>query len=239
MAYGRPRWVILFWAGVVVPWLGCQQANQPAEKLEPAQPSAQDASSGESAGQATETANVEPAQPEPPPPPKIPEVHLPEQLAKTSLVGVGDTMPPGEVTSLEGSPLPLNSVYGEKLTVVFFWKGEDLYSQMAAVDALQFLEEDVIKSYAGKGVQVVAINVREAPSTVRQRLNEAKTSFPNFRDPEGAYFAKVATERLPRIYLLDGQGKILWFDLEYSRTTRTQLMRAIQVVLGEPPVTTP
>lgn len=238
MAHGRPRWVMLFWAGVVVTWLGCQQAGQPEGKPAPAQPSGQDAPSGESAGQAKETAKVEPVAPEPPPPPKIPEVHLPEQLAKTNLVGVGDSMPPGEVTSLEGSPQPLQSVYGERLTVVFFWKGEDLYSQMAAVDALQFLEEDVVKSYGGKGVQVVAINVREAPGVVRQRLNEAKASFPNFRDPEGAYFAKVATERLPRIYLLDGQGKILWFDLEYSRTTRTELMRAIQVALGEPPATT-
>jgi len=61
----------------------------------------------------------------------------------------------------------------------------------------------------------------------------ATTVLPIFLDPGGTYFAQVATEKPPRLYLLDGQGKILWFDLEYSETTRQQLGQAIQVVLGE------
>lgn len=237
MAHGRPRWVMLFWAGVVLTWLGCQQANQPEGKPEPAKPAAQEPAEAQPA----EAAKVEtPAkEPEPPPPPTIPEVLLPEQLAKTNRVGVGDQMPAGELTTLDGKPQPLPALYGKKLTVVFLWKGEDLYSQLAAVDALRFLEEEVAKPYGDKGVQVVAVNVGEAAEAVQQRTSEAKAGYPSLRDPEGKFFSTVATERLPRIYLLDAQGKILWFDLEYSRTTRSQLMRAIQVALGEPPATTP
>jgi hypothetical protein len=36
---------------------------------------------------------------------------------------------------------------------------------------------------------------------------------------------------LPRTYLLDSSGKILWFDLEYSRSTRRELNQAIRYVL--------
>ena len=39
--------------------------------------------------------------------------------------------------------------------------------------------------------------------------------------------------RLPRVFLVDDRGKILWFDVEYSRTTRQELLQAIQVTLGK------
>jgi thiol-disulfide isomerase/thioredoxin len=236
MVHGSPRWMMVLVAGVVATWLGCQQASPPEGKPEPAKPAVQEPAQPEAAEEkAPETAKA----PEPPPPTTIPEVHLPEQLAKTTLLNVGGQLPSGELTPLEGQPQALQTLLGEKLTVVFFWKGEDLYSQLAAVDALRFLAEDVVKPYAEKGVQVVAVNVGETPEIVRQRMNEAQANYPAFRDPEGAYFAQVATERLPRIYLLDGQGKVLWLDAEYSRTTRSQLMRAIHAALGEPPATTP
>ena len=35
------------------------------------------------------------------------------------------------------------------------------------------------------------------------------------------------------LYLLDAQGKILWFDVEYSRSTREDLVQGIRVALGE------
>ena len=49
-------------------------------------------------------------------------------------------------------------------------------------------------------------------------------------DSEGEALAKVATRRLPRTYLLDKKGKILWFDMEYSASTRRDLRDAIRVV---------
>ena len=46
-------------------------------------------------------------------------------------------------------------------------------------------------------------------------------------------FDKIATERLPRSTCSTPEGKILWFDLEYSLATRRSLEKALQVVLGE------
>ena len=53
-------------------------------------------------------------------------------------------------------------------------------------------------------------------------------------DPGGNYFAQVATERLPRIYVLDHDGKIAWFDVDYSETTRRILKDVLRVIAGEP-----
>jgi len=51
-------------------------------------------------------------------------------------------------------------------------------------------------------------------------------------DADGSAMAKVGLEKLPRTYLLDAQGKILWFDIEYSRSTRRELLEAVRFVLG-------
>ena len=44
-------------------------------------------------------------------------------------------------------------------------------------------------------------------------------------DADGRVFAKVATEKLPRVYLLDPAGKVLWFDPN-TPAYRTSLPRA-------------
>jgi hypothetical protein len=52
-------------------------------------------------------------------------------------------------------------------------------------------------------------------------------------DPKNEYFAKVAREKVLRTYLLDADGKILWFDVEYSRSTHRDLLQGIDVALGK------
>jgi hypothetical protein len=168
-------------------------------------------------------------------PPKVPKVHLTDTLLATCLVRVGDVMPDGELSDPEGNPQQLSSLFGEKLTAVFFWAtGDSPYSKIAATSALEDLQKDIADPYAEKGVRVIGVNVREEPDLVREQLTEAEASFPNLMDRDGSFFAQVATEKLPRVYLLDADGKVLWFDLEYSRTTHHDLLQAIQAELGEP-----
>lgn len=173
-------------------------------------------------------------EPEPPPPAEVPEVRLTDALLATCLVRVDDLMPDGELPDLEGNPQRLSDLFGEKLTVVFFWAtGDSSYSKMAATSALEDLQKDVAEPYSGKGVRVIGINVREEPELAREQVSKAGANFTNLVDGDGAFFSQVATEKLPRAYLVDGDGKILWFDLEYSHATHRDVLQAIQVELGE------
>ncbi|MDZ7618293.1 MAG: hypothetical protein U1E05_14905, partial [Patescibacteria group bacterium] len=54
----------------------------------------------------------------PPPPPTIPKVNLTESLNATCLIGVGDSIPEGELPDLEGKPHAIRDSLGEKLTVL-------------------------------------------------------------------------------------------------------------------------
>jgi peroxiredoxin len=183
-------------------------------------------------------AHVPPDEPpqveEPPPPPTIPEVHMTDALRETCLVGVDDAMPDAELVDPEGQKQPLSGLRGEKLTLVLLWtRGSSEFSAMAAQINLEDLQKDVHEPYADKGVQVVAVNEADTPEDVKQTVEGAGVTFPSLSDPDGALFAQVAKERLPRPYLLDAEGKILWFDLEFSQATHDNLMQAIQVALGE------
>jgi len=222
------RWKTLFAVLAVVGCLvGCPGSDAPDQGTSSGGPTPQQPAPVE------EAAAVEPVE-EPPPPPTIPQVLLTEALRKTCLVVADDPMPEAELSDLEGEKKSLPELYGEKLTVVFFWtRGKTEFSPMAAGSALEDLQLDVFEPYSEKGVKVVGVNEGDTPEDVKALVEEAGATFTSLLDPEGAFLAKVATEKLPRPYLVDAEGKILWFDLEFSRTTRDSLLLAIQVALDE------
>ncbi len=170
----------------------------------------------------------------PSPPPTIPKVGLTDSLRATCLVNVGDRLPQAQLIAADGSNVSMQTQYGEKLTVLFFWsKGGSNYAQLIANSALQDLQLDVAEPYSPKGVKVIGVFVGAKPQTAGQEFEKSGTKFPRYFDPNGVFFSKVATDKLPRIYLCDASGKIVWFDTEYSRGTRRNLMQAIQVALGQ------
>ena len=154
---------------------------------------------------------------------------MPASLADTCLVKVGGSVPEADLANLEGKRVALRSFFGKKLTVVLFWQSENMY----ATQALEYLELDVAKPFAEKGVRVVGVSVKDSSEAARKAVQQAGAKYVNLLDPQGTYFAKVATEKIPRVYLLDASGKILWLDIEYSSSTRRDLERAIKFVLGE------
>jgi hypothetical protein len=91
----------------------------------------------------------------------------------------------------------------------------------------------VVEPFGDKGVGIITIAVKEKPDSARKAVEEAEAKSVNLVDADGAYYAKVATGNLPRVYLLDPAGKVLWFDIEYSGVTRASLQQAIEAVLGQ------
>ena len=226
-------WIVMLAACLVAACLGCQKGadnsggpdGQTGEGTAAKQTSNKGSSQGSSAN-----ANQAPHSPAP----TIPEVKLAEKDRDKCLVRVGDQMPEGELPDLGGRLHRLDALYGEKVTVVCFWtSGKPPYGPMRAVALLEDLSKDYAEPYAEKGLQVIGIKQGDREGVARQLAQEAGVRFPTLQDPGGAYLAKVATEGLPRIYVLDADGKILWFDMEYSEITRDKLRQTIRVKLGE------
>ena len=157
----------------------------------------------------------------------MPQVHFTEEHAETNVVGVGEAFPKLELSNLEGQPHSFGDLLGEKLTIVVFWSG----GLPPALEELAGMQSRFLNEFGQQGVAVVGVNVGDDPQLAKELAEQAGAKYPQLTDPDGAAFAKVATERLPRTYLIDTSGQILWFDIEYSRTTRQQLLSAIRYAL--------
>lgn len=179
-----------------------------------------------------------PATPPPPPPPTtIPKVVMDQARRATFRIWVGDSLPDGQLQDLQGRPVPLRSLWASKWTVLVFWHSESL----SGLQELQDLAKDVLPKYQDKGVQVIAVNVGEEPPVVQKTLPAEATHLPILLDADGAYFAQIVQqspkpqiELLPRTYIVDGNGKVLWLDMGYIESTLRGIEITLQVVTGQP-----
>ncbi|HVT27613.1 MAG TPA: TlpA disulfide reductase family protein [Lacipirellulaceae bacterium] len=160
----------------------------------------------------------------------IPKVLLSKQGEALCRVRVGDKMPAIALPQIGGSETKLDAFYGKKATVVVFWKSNRFMAQQELRD----LGPEVIDRFGKEGVSVVGIAVKESEASAESVLKKAGAKFAILIDANGDAFAKVGSEKLPRTYLLDPQGKILWFDIEYSLATRRELKQALHVVTAGP-----
>ncbi|MFV1964777.1 MAG: redoxin domain-containing protein [Pirellulaceae bacterium] len=178
-----------------------------------------------------------PGQPAPPKKPTLP-AHLVDKLHEplvvmskaheaSCLVKVGDQMPEITPTDMQGEEHILSSLYGQTLTVVVLWSRR----QALGREQFQRLGKETWRPFRESGVNVIAVNTGDAIEDVRDLIGEADAAFPCLLDGEGNAMAALATGKLPRTYLLDAKGKILWLDIEYSCSSRRELENALYFFL--------
>jgi peroxiredoxin len=155
-----------------------------------------------------------------------PQVFLTEAHAKSCRVKVGDVFPDVTLPDVAGAPQDVRRLGGEELTVVVFWSERYVFAK----EQFDRLAAEVADRYREHGVNVVAIHVGTPGRPTAAEIADA-TGFANLLDADSAAFGLVATHKLPRTYLLDATGRVLWFDLEYSRGMRRDLDNAIRFFL--------
>lgn len=159
----------------------------------------------------------------------MPKVLMSEAHEQMCRVRVGDALPALELPDLQAHKQSLTQLLGKKLTVVFFWNGR----QGTALEELSDLGPQIEQRFGQQGVAVVGINTGDSPQLASEVAKQAHVTFVNLSDQDGQGFAQVGSGRIPRTYLVDASGTIVWFDIEYSRTTRRELSQAIRYLLAQ------
>ncbi len=156
----------------------------------------------------------------------IPQVLLSGDHAKLCKVKVGDTLSDIRLPRLGGVTTDLTSLLGKQATVVLFWHPDRWMARTALID----MQRDIVAQFEAAQVAVVGIAVGQSQGSTQASLNKAQASFPQLLDTDGQAFAAVGTVALPRLYVLDPAGKIVWFDIEYSEGTRRELWQTLRVL---------
>jgi len=162
----------------------------------------------------------------------IPRVWLSDGHAKQCKVGVGESFPTMKLPNLSGAMTDLVSLRGRQATVVLFWHPDRWMARTALID----MQRDLVKKFDSEQVAVVGIAVHQQADSLRNLLGEVHAEFPQLVDTEGEALSKVGTLALPRIYVLDSEGTIVWFDIEYSEATRRELQQALASLTVDPSV---
>lgn len=166
-------------------------------------------------------------EPSKPPEPEMPKVLMTAEHEASCKIKVGDAMPAASLVDLEGKTHESTALPGNKLTVVLFWTAGD-----NAVSQLESLQFDVAEKFADQGVGAAAIAEGTAVDDAKKAAAAAKARYPILHDADGALWQQVAAAAPPRVYLLDANGKVLWFDLEFSRVSVKTLCQAIEFSLA-------
>ena len=173
----------------------------------------------------TKIESVEPALPAVwpvlPDPIREPKVVLSAYHARRCRLEVGQRLPDFAIADVAGQPQRLQELLGPELTLVVYWTPRNDYS----LEQFQRLRREIEAPYAGVGVSIVTITTSSAEE-VTPLVAETAVRFPVLCDAGGRATA-VTLGNAPCTILVDRTGKILWFDLEYSRSMRRELLNAI------------
>lgn len=152
----------------------------------------------------------------------IPPVLLTAGHQALCKVGVGDQFPAIELPKLAGGEASLQQLAGKQGTVVCIWRPDRWMSRAALKDLAGLAKSDV-----AEGFTFVGIAVGQSADAAQAELQKAGAEFTQLLDAEAATLAQVGPDSLPRLYVLDAQGKIVWFDIEFSEATRRELRQTL------------
>jgi peroxiredoxin len=165
---------------------------------------------------------------------RIPPVLLTTDHRKRCRVHIGDSLPPIELPLLGGNPTKLATLQGKQATVILFWHPHHWMTQ----DALNDIS-GLTKQWANQRVKLVGIASGQPAGKVQTQLTAVGAEFPQLLDTDNHAYSQVSNLKasessLPWIIVLDAEGKIAWFDIEYSESSRRELRQTVSVLVKKP-----
>jgi len=152
------------------------------------------------------------------------EVPASLELPTESALEVGSEAPDFELPTLAGDELSLRSLRGQVVLVDFWatWCGPCRQE----MPALQRLYEEL----AGRGVEIVAINVDARPQTVPPYVRREGLTFPIVLGGV-AEQARYRVSGLPTLFVVDQSGVIRYRHIGYAPGAESVLAEEIEALL--------
>lgn len=155
--------------------------------------------------------------------PNVPPVFLSGGHAQLCRVLVGDEFPAIELPQIGTGPTKLSTFAGQKATVVLFWTPDQWMSRVALSD----IAKDIAAKARDSSVGVIGVVEGATPEAATAAMEKAGAKFSQLLDADGAALAQVGSGSAPRVYVIDGNHRIAWLDIEYSEATRRELQQTL------------
>ncbi len=101
------------------------------------------------------------------------------------------------------------------------------------------LVDEVVRGFADKQVDLVAINLEEQPQAIKSMLERHKLKVPVALDRDGVVAARYAVTAIPQTVVIDKEGKIVRLFVGGGKNTAEALRKVLQELTEGKPVETP
>jgi peroxiredoxin len=146
----------------------------------------------------------------------------------TSYTKVGDPVPSFSVTTLDGREVNIGALRG-KIVLLNFWATwcEPCQTEMPR------LEKDVWEKYKGGNFELIAIAREQTAREITEYKEKHKYSFPLGPDPKRAIYSKFAEAGIPRNYVIDPEGVIVYQSFGYTPDDFDKMIKILEKELGK------
>jgi len=140
----------------------------------------------------------------------------------TTLVRLGQTVPEFSVTTLDRKTIDMQDCRGKIVLINFFatWCGPCLQE-------LPRIESEIWQKYKKDDLVVVAIGREHTAAQLDTFRQEKKFTLPIAPDPERKIYSLFASIYVPRIFLIDRDGSIIYFSIGYDKAEFAKLTELI------------
>ena len=151
-----------------------------------------------------------------------------DDVAATTLIHEGDIAPDFTVEMLDGSKVTLSELRG-KVVLLSFWATwcPPCRQEMA------HMQKGVIDPFAGQDLVVLPISRGEKRETVENYLNKMGHTFPVGLDGDQSIYRKYASNYIPRSFVVDKDGKVVYVAVGYDETVGEEINAAIKAALAK------
>ena len=149
----------------------------------------------------------------------------PDDLAETTLINAGDIAPDFTVEMLDGSKVTLSALQG-KPTLLIFWA---TWCPPCRLE-LSKLQEHIIDRYGDK-INVLPISRGEERAKVEEYISKMGYTFAVGLDGDHSIYRKYATNYIPRCFVIDAKGKVLYSGVGYDEAIAKEVEQNIEKAL--------
>ena len=148
------------------------------------------------------------------------------EIAKTTLVKVGDKAADFTVEMLDGKQVTLSKLKG-KVVLVNFWATWCPPCR----EELKHVQKEIIDRFKGKDFVFLPISRGEKKATVEAFREKNGYTFAMGLDPNQSIFKLFASNYIPRNFLIGKDGKIIYLSVGYDEKEFQELISAIDKAL--------
>ena len=154
------------------------------------------------------------------------QLSVAQDTTNTSLTEVGQIVPQFTVTTLDGQEINTQNLKGKVLLINFFatWCGP-------CMAEMPHLEKEIWQKFKDKDFIVVAVGREHSKEELMKFKQKKELSFFMAPDPNREIYQKFATMYIPRNYLVNREGRIVYQSRGYTKEEFKTLVNKIEEVL--------